>query len=149
MKIYIICVVFVQLISLPRYPRFSKLIFRKTKCWQQKEREKKIVRLLYAIYFTKLSACYSGLFKFNLKFCCALGNKTRVLNNSKERKRSFLLNPLSFLWTNFLEWKMLTAEGKRKDVRAFTLHDSLYKIIRTLQRNSYIQIKVMLFALQQ
>ena len=45
---------------------------------------------------------------------------------------------------------MFTAKGKRKQIRAFThVHDSLYKIIRMLQRTIYIQIKVMLFALQQ
>ena len=29
---------------------------------------------------------------------------------------------------------MLTAEGKRKPIREFTIHDVLYKIIRMLQR---------------
>ena len=44
---------------------------------------------------------------------------------------------------NFQEKKMLTAEGKRKHVTSFTIHESLYKIIRTLQRTIYIQIKTM------
>ena len=44
---------------------------------------------------------------------------------------------------------MLTAEGKRKHIRVFTSYESLYKIIRALQRTIYIQIKVMLFASQQ
>ena len=30
---------------------------------------------------------------------------------------------------------MLTAEGKRKPIREFTIHDVLYKIIRMLQRS--------------
>ena len=38
---------------------------------------------------------------------------------------------------------MLTAEGKGKHVTSFTIHESLYKIIRTLQRTIYIQIKTM------
>ena len=44
---------------------------------------------------------------------------------------------------NFQEKKMLTAEGKRKHVTSFTIHESLYKIIRSLQRTIYIQIKTM------
>ena len=45
---------------------------------------------------------------------------------------------------NFQEKKMLTEEGKRKHVTSFTIHESLYKIIRTLQRTIYIQkIKTM------
>ena len=41
---------------------------------------------------------------------------------------------------------MLTAEGNRKEIRAFTIHDLLDKIIRMLQRTIYIQLKVMLYA---
>ena len=40
---------------------------------------------------------------------------------------------------------MLTAEGKRKPIRAFTTHDLVYKIVRMLQRTIYIQLKVSLF----
>ena len=36
---------------------------------------------------------------------------------------------------------MLTAEGKRKQIRMLTIHDLLYKIIRMLQRTIYIQLK--------
>ena len=43
----------------------------------------------------------------------------------------------------FPEKKMLTAEGKRKRVTSFTIHESLYNIIRTLQRTIYIEIKAM------
>ena len=43
---------------------------------------------------------------------------------------------------------MLTAEGKRKQIRALTIHDQLYKIIRMLQRTIYIQLKVLLCACQ-
>ena len=44
---------------------------------------------------------------------------------------------------------MLTAEGKRKPIRAFTTHVLVYKIVRMLQRTINIQLKVALFVFFQ
>ena len=43
---------------------------------------------------------------------------------------------------------MLTAKRKRKQIRTFTIYESLYKIIRILQRTIYFQL-IVTFALQQ
>ena len=127
------------------------------------ESDNKFVRLLYAIYFTKLFACYNGLFTFNLELFCYVVrlpirvsfneriNWSKLLSNGTTTNTQLYLNctckmqPVNVAVTNRFMWHfvILTQEiftlTKRNlfDEYKLTLDDKKKKI-------SSIRLRLML-----